>query len=101
MNRFVIIGAAVAVALSTASAANANAIRLVGGTAYITFGDLDLNSHSGRSHLAGRIRTAARRICAEDSTDVLLTGASAECYRVAMSSGVEQMEAITAGKLKG
>ena len=94
MTRFMI--AAAATILSTAASAHAPTIRIEGNSAYIGYHDLDLQSHGGRSILAGRIELAARRVCGGLDGGPSLMPYAAHCYRVAIESGLDQMEAIAA-----
>jgi UrcA family protein len=93
--------AALAAIMSTAASANVSAIRLAGDTAYIGYGDLDLQSHAGRLKLTGRIRTAASRVCSFMDTSLEPLATTEACYRAAFQSGVEQMEAIVGPKSRG
>lgn len=80
------------------SAATASAIRLSedGSTARISYRDLNLGSATGRSKMTVRIRRAADLVCLDRfDVDPFLTGPRrADCYRVAVKNGVEQMNAI-------
>lgn len=89
---------ALAASLATAASANNSAITIVGGsTAHIGYGDLDLQSHTGRASLTGRIRRAADMICTSDTNQMLpLNSPQQECYRTAVASGVSQMRSISA-----
>lgn len=96
MTRFLI--AALATVLSTAASANISAIRIEGDTAHIGYSDLDLKSHAGRTELADRIRQAANRICALSDEGLQPLARRNDCYRIAVASGVEQMEAAAGSK---
>jgi len=89
--------------LAMASAANANVpTRIVvtaSGlpTAHISYADLNIGSADGRKTLTNRISAAATYLCFDSSVEPL--GSSLErhdCYRAAMTSGANQMEAIAA-----
>jgi UrcA family protein len=96
MTRFLI--ASLAAVLSTTASANISAVRIEGNTAHIGYSDLDLQSHADRTELAGRIRDAANRICALPDDGLQPLARSNECYRIAVTSGVEQMEAAAGAK---
>ena len=96
MTRLVI--AALATVLSTAASANVSAIRIEGDTAHIGYSDLDLRSHTGRIELTGRIRAAANRICRLSDDSLQPLAQTNECYRIAVASGVEQMDAAAGAK---
>jgi UrcA family protein len=87
--------------LMFASAASAtNPIVITGDnpvTARITYSDLDLHSLKARVRLAGRIRTAAARICvtgAADPTPMLPMTTDQQCYQTAVASGLTQLNKI-------
>jgi UrcA family protein len=62
---------------------------------HVGYGDLDLNSDAGRNRLAGRIQFAAQQLCGQPAIESLdMKAKRAECYRIAVASGAEQMEAI-------
>ena len=94
MTRFMI--AALAAVISTTASANVSAIRIDGNTAHIRYGDLNLQSHTGRTQLVDRIRVAASRICTDPSDGVQPFARANECYRVAVANGTQQMSAAAA-----
>ena len=55
--------AALAAVISTAASANVEGIRFAGDSAYVSYGDLNLQSQPGRNALTTRIQTAANRLC--------------------------------------
>jgi UrcA family protein len=93
--------AALAAVMSAAASANVPAIRLAGDTAYISYGDLDLQSPAGRQQLTGRIRTASMRLCAFMDSNLQPLATQEQCYRVAFQSGVEQMQEIVGPNPRG
>jgi UrcA family protein len=99
MLRMMIFGAA-ALLPTGASATSSIAISDDGHEARISYGDLNLGSPAGRSTLTGRIQRAAGLLCLDAySTDPLeVSPTRAECYRIAVTSGVDQMNAIAADR---
>lgn len=98
MLRMMILGAAVL--LPTAAFANSSiTVSDDGLTARISYRDLNLGSPADRSTLAGRIQRAAALLCFEPYSADPLTNypTRAECYRIAVATGVAQMNAIAAG----
>jgi UrcA family protein len=85
--------AALAALASTATSANASAIRIHGDQAFIAYQDLNLSSHHGRNALVGRIKAAADRVCNPEEFNSF-SHADKACFRLAVSSGIEQMEMI-------
>ena len=94
----VILAAAAAMLASSASASTPISLSDDGTIAHVKYGDLDLHSSSDRSKLTGRIRTAAGMLCLDaNSVDPLaVTPTRAECYSIAVASGVNQMNEIAA-----
>ena len=97
MLRMMVLGAAVLLSTS-ASATTSITVSEDRLTARISYRDLDLGSPADRSMLAGRIQRAAGLLCFEpDAVDPLANYPTrAECYRIAVASGVAQMNAIAA-----
>ena len=93
--------AALAAVLSNAASANVSGIRFADNAAYVSYGDLDLQSEPGRATLTTRIHTAASRLCKSLGSDVEPLATTMQCYRVAVESGVDQMHAIIASKPRG
>jgi UrcA family protein len=59
----------------------------------VHYADLDLTGPAGVSALYGRLRSAARQICAPfDTKDRLLAGAFKQCIAEAMSRAVTQVD---------
>jgi len=85
--------AALAAVLSTSASAHISAIRIEGTTAHIGYKDLNLQSHTDRAKLEGRIRSAAGRICADSNSSFQPVASGNECYRIAVGSGLEQLQA--------
>jgi UrcA family protein len=83
-------------ALSPNAPAHNSGIYLEGpSTAHVRYSDLDVHSPDGRSRLTTRIRSAAQMICVDGSTDPLfINPGRVECYRVAVASGLSQMDLI-------
>jgi UrcA family protein len=98
MKAFLIAAAAVTAALSTSASANIRSITFEGDTVRIKYSDLDLSSHGGRSQLVERIRFAATRLCSNRESDISPFALTSQCYRIALTDGLNQMEAIAAGK---
>jgi UrcA family protein len=91
-----------AAGLAVASAASAHRAEILvtdAPTAQVPFGDLNLQSHAGRTALTRRIQSAAEVMCISPGVSPLDTWVPAqECYRVAVASGVAQMnEIVVAG----
>jgi UrcA family protein len=66
-------------------------------TAHISYADLNVGSDAGRKTLTNRIRAAATYLCFDSSVEPL--GSDLErhdCYRAAVTSGANQIEAIVA-----
>ena len=87
-----------AAALLVPATASASTISLSedGSKATISYRDLNLGSPSGRTTMTVRIHRAAELICFDPFNYDPVTPAPvrAECYRVAVRSGVQQMNAI-------
>jgi UrcA family protein len=90
--------AAAAALSSTVASATAPVIRFDGDRAYIGYRDLNLQSHVGRSALTGRIQLAARRLCGGLDGGPQLMPHASHCYRVAVESGLDQMEVVAGPK---
>jgi UrcA family protein len=96
MFRMTIIAAALA-ALATAASARPSPIYIETGTsAHVRYADLNLHSSAGRSTLVGRIRLAAGMLCNDRTEFDPFNSARNKCYRIAVASGVSQMNAIAA-----
>ena len=93
--------AALAAVISTAASANVAGIRFAGDSAYVSYGDLNLQSQPGRTALTTRIQAAANRLCTDVGSEVEPLATRMQCYRVAVQSGVEQMDALTGAKPRG
>ena len=98
MLRMMILVAAVLLP-TAASATSSITVSDDGATARISYRDLNLGSPADRSMLAGRIQRAAGLLCFEPyNLDQLADYPTrADCYRIAVASGVAQMNAIAAG----
>jgi UrcA family protein len=95
MTRF-ILAAAAGVMLATAASATPT-IRLEGAsTAYVSYRDLDLRSNQDQSRLAHRIRVAADMICPDSNNLMTFSDSRGQCYRAAVASGLDQMNAVIA-----
>ena len=92
---------ALAAILSASASAHASVIRFAGDNAYVGYGDLDLQSHADRLKLTGRIHTAASRLCNNMESNIEPLSIQQQCYRVAVQSGVEQMEQIAGPNPRG
>ena len=93
MTRSFIIAASVALAGS----AHANPAEIVvtkGPTAHVSYADLDLRSAAGRHTLNGRIRRAASVVCSRAEAGPAVSMQVINCNRLAVESGVAQMNAI-------
>jgi UrcA family protein len=65
--------------------------------ASVTYDDLDLKSPKGVARLQHRIRSAAQQVCIEEESGSGLINPMAdqsECYRVAVASGMSQLNEI-------
>ena len=91
MTRFAL--AAIAALASTAVPANASGVQFKGDQAYVGYQDLNLTSHEGRDALLRRIRTAAYTVCNPEEFN-RFSQADPKCVRIAMTSGIQQMDAI-------
>jgi len=89
---------AASMAPSSSATENDHPIKFEGDTAHIAYGDLDIASRQGRSQLAGRIRKAAERICANYDGGELSSAQISECNRVLTASGIEQIQNIMFAK---
>jgi UrcA family protein len=87
-----------AVALTLPPAVSANSSDVIvqaSPTAHVVYGDLNLDTKLGRTKLTGRIRLAANALCIENNIEPLdVKLAQTNCYRMAVASGVGQMDAI-------
>jgi len=87
-----------AAALLVPSAASASKISLSedGSKATISYRDLNLGSPAGRSKMTVRIHRAAEFVCFDpfNYDPVAPAPVRTECYRAAVRSGVDQMNAI-------
>jgi UrcA family protein len=92
--------AASAVLASAASANVSTRIVVTGSgvtTAHISYADLNVASDAGRTTLTRRIKAAASYLCLDSSVEPLATDMERlNCYRAALTSGANQMEAIVA-----
>jgi UrcA family protein len=94
MIRKMIIGAAVAVLASAASATSNVYIEAGSVKAHVQYNDLNLQSPDGRQRLVGRIRMAANMLCTDGSDALPYSPGRIDCYRAAMASGLTQMDDI-------
>lgn len=90
-----------AAALLTSAAASATSSITVSddrSRASINYSDLNLGSRVDRTRLTSRIQRAAGLLCLDpyNIDPVIVPPTRAECYRVAVESGIEQMEEIAA-----
>jgi UrcA family protein len=87
---------AVAAMLATSAVSGSpNLVAQSGPAIHVGYGDLDLSSAPGRARLVGRIQFAAERLCGQPAIESLdMRAKRAECFRIAVASGTEQMEAI-------
>ena len=87
-----------AAALAFASAAAANSSTMIvdaNPAARVGYSDLDLHSAAGRVRLVGRIQFAANKLCVENNVQPLEVKLQQfDCYRIAVASGIGQMDAI-------
>ena len=97
MTRFAF--AAIAALASTAVPANASAIHFKGDQAYVAYQDLNLASHEGRDALLRRLKTAAYTVCNPEEFN-RFSQADPKCVRIAMTSGIEQMDAIITASVR-
>lgn len=64
---------------------------------FVSYGDLNLMTEGGRDWLKRRIRAAAHDICFENNVEPLeIAMARRQCYKTAISSGFQQMNAAIA-----
>lgn len=99
MLRMMIAAAAV---LSPTTASDSSTITLSddGYKARISYQDLHLGSPTDRIRMTGRIRRAASLLCLGpyNPDPLIQPSVRAECFRVAVQSGVDQMNAIPVDK---
>lgn len=90
------IAAACVLTPAAASARPSVVLTESGYSAFVNYSDLNLGSPAGQAALKHRIQRAAGMICFDpaDSYAFGYSPMSGECYRVAMASGIGQMEAI-------
>ena len=94
MFRMMLAAAALASA-SAASATKSTVIMDVPPIAHVPYGDLNLHSTAGRTELVDRIHSAATSVCVENNIQVLeIKLPQLKCYRMAVASGIQQMDAI-------
>lgn len=85
-----------AAALGAAASASATpAVYMTGDSAHVRYGDLNLQSGSGRQRLAVRIHHAAELLCDAPHPARLLAQPQAQCFRMALADGVAQMNVIS------
>jgi UrcA family protein len=89
------IAAAAAVLFASAAPANTISVYLDGGAAHVRYSDLDLQSQTGRTKLVGRIHMAADMLCADLTGELFQSKARSNCYRVAVTSGIRQMNEVS------
>ena len=97
MTRFAL--AAVAALACTAVPADASGIQFKDDQAYVGYQDLNLTSHEGRDALLRRIKVAAYTVCNPEEFN-RFSQADPKCVRIAMASGVEQMDAIMTASIR-
>jgi len=78
---------------STATPASASTVQIHGDQAYIGYKDLNLSSPEGRQALLGRIKAAAKQVCNPEEFNSF-SQSDPTCVRVAVTSGLEQMDAV-------
>lgn len=92
--------AALAAFASTAGPAGASTIQVRGDQAYIAYKDLNLSAPEGRQELLGRIKAAAKQVCNPEEFNSF-SQADPTCVRVAVTSGLEQMDAVMTASIRG
>ena len=85
--------AAFAALSSVAVPASAFTIQVRGDQAYVGYQDLNLSSAQGRDALLTRIKLAAKQVCNPEEFNSF-SQADPTCVRVAVTSGVAQMDAV-------
>jgi UrcA family protein len=96
VTRTLIIGAALAAALSTAPAvANDRA-------AYVTYQDIDLTSEAGQAELQARLDKAARQVCRFDANGYLNTAEKEDaCFRATREKVAVEVAYLTTDYQRG
>ena len=92
--------AAFAALSSVAVPASASTIQVRGDQAYVGYQDLNLSSTQGRDALLRRIKAAADVVCNPEEFNGF-SKADRNCVRLAVASGVAQMDAVLTASSRG
>ena len=98
MTRFAL--AAFAALSSAAVPASASTIHIRGDRAYVDYQDLNLASPQGRDALIHRIKSAAEAVCNPEEFNGF-SHSDPKCVRLAVASGVAQMDAVLTASSRG
>ena len=91
--------AAFAALSSVAVPASASTIQVRGDRAYVGYHDLNLSSAQGRDALLRRIKGAAEEVCNPEEFNSF-SRSDPKCVRLAVASGVAQMDAVLTGSTR-
>jgi UrcA family protein len=92
-----IAGATAPAAAETRFGQNPEGVRV----ASVSYADLDLGTVAGRTALEGRIRIAARTVCAKTAYDAFAVGDERACVNQAVKAGRHATMAAAASRVGG